>query len=276
MCNSLSHRLAFVLLIAVTMVGALAESLKAPVFRGAMGMGQRASALFELPDAAGSWQGEPGTTVPGTTWRIDRVTLNPSQVTVTVSGRKAVVLTPGNYVLGDRAVTATAIERPPNRPAGELAPVPPPDPATLARRQQAAAALRERHPVAVAASAQPERPPATSAGLVETVDVSKDIPAVASFARKGFSTAVMVTSPVCPVCRKARPAIDSLPTLKARSRVVFADVGVDAKGGINTTAPFLVAHKINYLPYFFLLDEAGEIGAQGEEAQKIISRLVRW
>ena len=116
---------------------------------------------------------------------------------------------------------------------------------------------------------------APASALVETVDVSKTTPAIESFGKKGFLTAVMMTSPACPACKKAKPWMETLPQRKANSRVVFADVGVNERGGINFQAPIVAALKIDHLPFFYLLDEAGAVGAQGEAAEEILKKILK-
>lgn len=125
------------------------------------------------------------------------------------------------------------------------------------------------------ARAQNAPPPAANVPLVETVDVSTTTPAIQSFGRKGFLTAIMLTSAACPACKKARPWMESLPRRKANSRTVFADVGVTERGGINFQAPIVAALKLDHLPYFYLLDEAGAVGAQGEAAEEILKKILK-
>jgi hypothetical protein len=51
--------------------------------------------------------------------------------------------------------------------------------------------------------------------------------------------------------------------------VVYADVGLTADGKINWKAPIIDRYQIPGLPYYVVLDEAGAVAAQGDDAYRM-------
>ena len=268
------HGLWRVVLAATLATAAFAQvkEVSSPVFRGIMGLGKTALVLFEVPGQSGNWQGGVGQTVPGTTWKILAASLSQGQITLDVGGGKRIVMAQGDtYDGGAKSVKAPEVARPENKPAGEYRPPTPEEDArnryNAAQRLAAAskaAGADSRAKAEAAFNAQP--PPASADGLIETVDVSTDNPPLNSLAKPGFTTAVMVTSKACGPCQRIHPQLEELPTKKAHSRVVFADIGVTPQGRINFGAPFFQSHKLDHVPYVFLMDEAGTVHTEGDAA----------
>ena len=111
---TLARQLVLVLLVTA---GGDGSGPRTPVFRGAMALSGRALALFEVQGNAGTWQGEVGRTLPGTTWRIEGIDLAAGRVTIRVGDRAPVTLTPGDTFAQDRVVKAP-------EPARAAAPLP--------------------------------------------------------------------------------------------------------------------------------------------------------
>ena len=123
---------------------------------------------------------------------------------------------------------------------------------------------------AVAQSPSPAAPP----HLVETVDVSHQNPPLATFAAAGFETVVMVASQGCPVCRAAHPMVETLPGKRPKTRVVFADIGVNRKGGPFFLSPFFTANSIPGTPFFYVIDEKGAPVMQGKAAWQMVKNVI--
>ena len=70
------------------------------------------------------------------------------------------------------------------------------------------------------------------------------------------------------------PVLDALPTRKAQTRVVYADLGLDARGRINWGSPFMQGKGIKGIPYIYLLDQSGNVGAEGEAARAQLGKLL--
>lgn len=80
-----------------------------PVFRGVMGAGPQAVALFEVTGVTGSWSGEVGATVPGTGWKIKSAATKQARVVVAVPNKGEIMLLRGQtYRGGEKAVDAAA------------------------------------------------------------------------------------------------------------------------------------------------------------------------
>lgn len=88
-------------------------AVRTPVFRGAMALSGRAIALFEVQGNAGTWQGEVGRTLPGSTWKIESIDLGQGRVTVRVGAKAPVSLGQGETLQNDRAVRAPEPARAP-------------------------------------------------------------------------------------------------------------------------------------------------------------------
>lgn len=243
------------------------QAVSSPVFRGVMGMGQRALVLFELPGQSGNWQGEAGAKVPGTSWTIQSATLNPGQVVIAVPGRGAIRMTQGQtYLGGATAVLAASVERPANKPAAEFVPSTPEQVAAENRRRQAArlaAAIAERQRAAAAAKETHEEPDEPAPGLVLTLDVAKYDPPVHQLGQAGFDTVFMVTSKGSDACEKTAPSVSAL-ARKPQKRVVFLDIGTTSDGKVDSRAPILRNRRIQNLPYFFVVDQAGKLFTHDE------------
>ncbi|MEK7862525.1 MAG: hypothetical protein AAB295_04590 [Chloroflexota bacterium] len=182
-------------LVLVCAAAAHAQGVSSPVLRGVLGMGKRAISLWEVPGGAGNVQLEVGGAVPGTPWKVAGVNLSKGQVWVYIDKKTPVLFQQGDtYLSGTKAVKAPDVQRPENRSIGEYRPPTPEEAArqrALAQAQHQQALARQKQAAATAAA----RPPASATGLIETVDVSSSAPPISSFARAGFLTAVMVTSP---------------------------------------------------------------------------------
>lgn len=271
------HRTTWIAVVLALGAGTIADAqVTSPVFRGVLGMGKDAIVLFEIPGQSGNWQGHSGDTVPGTKWKIAGVSLSQGQVWINVGQPRPIAMAQGEtYVSGAKAEKAPDVARPENHAAGEYLP-PTPDQERrnrdLARRRTEMA--RQEHLAAEAKARANPPPPTSTEGLVETVDVSHNAPPLASFAKAGYLTAVMVTSPACPPCRAAHPKVETLPTKKAGLRVVFADIGVTKAGAINFQSPFFQGLSLPHVPYVFLLDASGAIGAQGDQAWGTLQRFI--
>ena len=252
---------------------AFADGVSTPVFRGVLGMGGRATALFEVPGQSGNFEATVGSVIPGTKWKVVAVYLPTGQVSVDVGRKQPVLMAQGDtYLSGEKSVKAPEVARPENHPLSEYRP---PSPEELARQARALAAQRAAATQALASAPPASAPlPATNEGLVETVDVSKEVPSIASFAKPGYTTAVMVTSAACPTCRVVHPQLELLPTRKPSTRVVFADIGTTAKGRINFNAPFFSAQHLREIPYIYLLDEAGTVHAEGNESFRVLQQYL--
>lgn len=99
------------LVLAVTAGGD--PAVRTPVFRGAMALSGRAIALFEVQGNAGTWQGEVGRTLPGSTWKIEAIDLSSGRVSIKVGARSPVTLGPGDTWQNDRVVKAPEPARAP-------------------------------------------------------------------------------------------------------------------------------------------------------------------
>lgn len=100
-----------VLVLAVTAGGD--PAVRTPVFRGAMALSGRAIALFEVQGNAGTWQGEVGRMLPGSTWKIEAIDLSTGRVSIKVGARAPVTLGPGDTWQNDRVVKAPEPARAP-------------------------------------------------------------------------------------------------------------------------------------------------------------------
>jgi hypothetical protein len=58
---------------------------------------------------------------------------------------------------------------------------------------------------------------------------------------------------------------------KPNARVVYADIGVDSRGRINSSAPVLSKYRIRSIPYYAVINETGSLAAQGDEARAMIA-----
>lgn len=111
---------------------------------------------------------------------------------------------------------------------------------------------------------------ATPVELISKVDVSTEVPKVDSYAKTGWTTIVMVTSPACHDCVKHKPKVEKIPETNAKVRLVELDVGTTATGGINWDAPFRLQNKVPELPYFYVLDAGGKLSGSGSMADGIL------
>jgi hypothetical protein len=258
-----------VIALGVVAVG-FAGGVSSPVFRGVMGMGNRAVVLFEVPGQSGNWNGEVGAVIPGTKWRIKSATLNPGQVVVDVPGKGAIALKQGEtYLGGAKAEKAPDVDRPQNKAAAEFVP---PTPA------QRAAADRARLNAALSRAASATRRPAAAPGeetvqgpsMVTTIDCSQvDLP-IEQLGMQGYDTAFMVTSAACGACRKTAPSVRAL-AKKPQKRVVFLDIGTTPDGKINFKAPMLARRGISAIPHFFVVEQSGHFLAGNDAATKMES-----
>ena len=59
-------------------------------------------------------------------------------------------------------------------------------------------------------------------------------------------------------------------TQRKNLRVVFLDVGLNAKNGINWEAPMRARLNLPELPYFYLIDPDGKVTMSGRPAQDTV------
>jgi hypothetical protein len=71
-----------------------------PVFRGLMGAGPQAVALFEVTGVTGTWSGEIGKKVPGTGWTIKSAATRPARVVIDVPQKGELTLKRGQTYRG--------------------------------------------------------------------------------------------------------------------------------------------------------------------------------
>lgn len=70
-----------------------------------------------------------------------------------------------------------------------------------------------------------------------------------------------------------KPRVEAIPQNQGATRVILADVGLNARRGINWEAPLIQSWGIHSLPCYYVVDGSGKV-TSGDAARNQVAELM--